>query len=394
MSATLRITRRNLMKGTAAAAGVAVTGLPAGAQETGNKLPGYVDWKDADALIVHSDNTVETTRAAIGAAPVTPTDRLYIRNNIAPPPDSIVADRDAWSVEFEGVKEPRSITVGELKTMGLETVPMVLECSGNGRAFFEHETSGTQWRVGAAGNVFWTGVPLRKVIEALGGVADGAQYITSTGGEELPQEVDRLDVLVERSVPVDVQDNVLLAWDLNGEPIPLAHGGPLRVIVPGFTGVNNVKYVKKIALTPEQSPARIQQSRYRLVPLGEESGPQHPSVWQMQVKSFVTAPLEKSKAGTTQISGVAYGGINAVSSVEVSVDGGKTWEKAEFAGPEIGRYAWRPFVLSKDLEPGTYMIMSRATDSEGNTQPEAPEPNRSGYTHNGWRAHGVEVTVS
>ena len=394
MKAILKISRRNLMKGTAAAAGVAVAGFPVAAQQAGNKLPAYVDWKEPDALIVHSDNTLETKREAFGASPVTPVDRLYIRNNIAPPPDSIVADRDGWAVSIEGVANPRSITVGELKTLGVEVLPMVLECSGNGRAFYEHETGGTQWRVGAVGNVFWTGVPLRKVIEAMGGVSQGANFITATGGEDIPEGVDALDIIVERSIPVDVQDTILLAWDLNGAPMPLAHGGPLRMIVPGFTGVNNVKYVKKIAFTADESPARIQQSRYRLAPLGEKGGPQYPSVWQMGVKSFVTGPLESRAAGMVQIIGIAYGGANAVQSVEVSVDGGNTWEKAEFAGPDLGRYAWSPFILAKELKPGTHTLFSRATDSEGNAQPEAPEPNASGYSHNGWRAHGVEVTVS
>ncbi len=378
MTDKIDLKRRYLMAGTVAATGLLASGVSVSAQD--NPLPDYVDWKEPEAMIVHSNNTLETRRDAFGTSIVTPEDKLYIRNNVSPPDASILDDRDGWEVAIEGVAEPRTLTVGELKTMGVDTVTMVLQCSGNGRAYFEHAPSGTPWQVGAAGNVMWTGVPLRAVVEALGGPADGANFITGTGGEVIPEGLDANDVMVERSVPIDVLDTVLLAWDINGEPISLAHGGPLRMIVPGFTGVNNIKYVKTVALTAEETQAAIQRTRYRLQPVGESGGPEHPSVWQMNVKSFVT--------------GVAFGGINAVASVEVSVDGGATWQAAEFIGPDMGRYAWRTFALPADLPAGSHMIVSRATDSEGNVQPEEFEPNEPGYNHNGWRAHGVEITVS
>jgi sulfite oxidase len=389
----ITLDRRGLLAGSAAAMAAVGMGLrptPLGAAE----LAPYVDFKDAEALIIHSNNTIETRWDAIGTSLITPEDKLFIRNNVAPPNDEIVADRDAWEVEFEGVGEPRTLTVGELKSMGLEQVAMVLQCSGNGRAFFEHEPGGTPWQVGASGNVIWTGVPLRKVVDALGGVADDANYITGTGGEELPEGVDPLDLMVERSVPLDVLDTVILAWELNGNPISLAHGGPLRMIVPGYTGVNNVKYVKRVAFTEEQSPALIQQTRYRLQPVGEEGGPEHDSVWEMPVKSFVTQPLEEVTTGQAVISGVAFGGTRPVERVEVSVDGGESWEEAELVGPDLGRYAWRTFVLVKDLEAGEHRIVSRAIDSEGNEQPREVEPNDAGYNHNGWYAHGVDITAA
>lgn len=392
MTEKIDLKRRYLLAGAAAATGLAASGVTVSAQD--KPLPDYVSFKKPDALIVHSNNTIETRRDAFGTSLVTPEDKLYIRNNVSPPDASIVADRDAWEVSIEGVAEPRAVTVGQLKSMGLDTVAMVLQCSGNGRAFFDHNPSGTQWKVGAAGNVIWTGVPLRKVVDALGGPAEGMKFITGTGGETIPADLEERDVVVERSVPIDVLDTVLLAWDLNGEPVSLAHGGPLRMIVPGYTGVNNVKYLKRLALTAEESDARIQESRYRLQPVGEKGGPQHPSVWAMPVKSFVTAPLDVARAGTVQVTGFAFGGINPVQSVEVSTDGGKNWQKAEFIGPDLGRYAWRSFALSTEFQPGTHLIVSRATDSEGNVQPEEPEPNNSGYNHNGWRDHGVEVAVS
>jgi sulfite oxidase len=187
---------------------------------------------------------------------------------------------------------------------------------------------------------------------------------------------------------------VILAWEMNGRPLSLAHGGPLRMVVPGYSGVNNIKYVKTVALTEAETDAKIQKSSYRLHALGQKGAPDQPSVWEQPVKSWITTAQEAAKAGPVQIAGVAFGGMNACKSVEVSVDGGQTWQEAEFVGPDLGRFAWRVFVLSADLAPGTYTLVSRATDTEGNVQPEESEMNGGGYSHNGWRAPGVKLTVS
>lgn len=402
MSETIDLSRRRLMTGTAsalvAAGAIGTMGGKAFAQVTptpeATPLPAYVGPKDADALIVHSNNTIELKREAMGSGAVTPERHLYIRNNVAPPSEDILDDRDAWEVSIEGVGEPRTVTLGELKTLGLASVAMVLQCSGNGRAYFEHEPSGTPWQVGAAGCVIWTGVPLRAVVQAMGGASEGMRFVTGTGGEAIPAGLEPLDIMVERSVPIDQLDEILLAWEMNGDPITLAHGGPLRMIVPGFTGVNSIKYVKAVALTQDETEAAIQKTRYRIHPLGTKGSPEFPSVWEMQPKSWITAPLTDRKDGRVQITGLAFGGINALEKVEISIDDGETWAMAEFVGPDLGRYAWRPFVLSADLEPGEYTIVSRATDLEGNEQPRDFEPNEAGYSHNGWEGPAVTVTVS
>lgn len=379
---------------TTLAQAVASTAPPAPA---GKPLPQYVDWKEADALIVHSSNTLETRRSAYGSSVVTPSDRLFVRNNLPPPDASIVADPDAWVVAIEGVKNPRSLTVGELKGMGLETTAMVLQCSGNGRGFFPHKPSGTQWTVGAAGCVIWSGVPVRALADALGGPVEGVVYMTGTGGEPIPEGVDPKSVLVERSVPLKAMEHALLAWELNGEPVPLAHGGPLRLVVPGYSGVNNVKYIKRLAFTPKESGARIMESRYRMVPLGEKGNPDQPSIWELSVKSWITAPGAKDgrvKAGRHLIEGVAFGGTVPVKSVEVSTDGGKTWQAARLVGPDLGRFAWRQFALPVDLKPGSYVLASRATDVDGKIQEEARIENASGYNNASWRDHALAITVA
>lgn len=358
-------------------------------------LPAYAAWKNADDLIVHSANTIETKRTAFGDGVITPSSQLYVRNNVPPPNASVLDDVDAWEVSIEGVKSPRTFTVGELKQMGVETMAMVLQCSGNGRKFFEHKPSGTPWDVGAAGCVMWSGIPVRDVIDAVGGVAGDAPYMTGRGGETLPEGIDPNTLMVERSVPVDAMKDAMLAWEMNGEPISLAHGGPLRLIVPGYSGVNNVKYIKRLAFTKEQSPAMIQQARYRFAPLGVKETPDHPAIWKMDVKSWINGPESGSQvsAGKRVIKGVAFGGTDAVKRVEVSTDGGKSWKDAKFVGPDLGKYAWRQFALMVDLAPGEYRWVSRATDAQGNVQPEQRVENAAGYMNSSWRDHGLDIKV-
>ncbi|HEU4647125.1 MAG TPA: sulfite oxidase [Burkholderiales bacterium] len=388
--------RRFLVTSAGGAAAVGLGSLAPAALAQGKPLPGFASWKDADRLIVYSASGIETKREAFGTSIITDNKILFVRNNVAAPDASIVANRDAWRVEIDGVTSPRAITVGELKTLGLETVPMVLQCSGNGRAFFSHKASGSPWKVGAAGCSLWSGVPLKAVVEALGGVRQGMRYMTSIGGEVFPAGIDPKSVMVERSVPWNVMERAILAWELNGEPIPLAHGGPLRLIIPGYYGINNIKYVKRLAFTPDETTANIQSSGYRVRPIGQKGAPTQTSMWEMNLKSFVTSPAGDGpvRAGLVQVHGVAFSGDSAVKGVDVSLDGGASWRPASFFGPLLGPYAWRQFVLPVRLSAGSYTITSRATAYDGTVQPELRVENERAYAHNGWRDHAVKVTVA
>lgn len=383
-----------------AAAGLASWSRSAVAQTAATAprpLPAYVSWKDPASVIVHSSTTIETKRSAFGTSVITPAEQLYIRNNLPAPDASILANRDGWEINLGGVKNPRKLTVGELKSMGLETVAMVLQCSGNGRGFFPTKPSGTPWTVGAAGCVVWSGVPVRAVVDALGGLASGMRFMTGTGGEKLPDGIDPKSIMVERSVPVAAMADALLAWEMNGAPISLAHGGPLRLIVPGYTGVNNIKYIQQLAFTAQESDAKIMSHGYRITPPGGKSDPSQPSVQEMTVKSWINSPAPDSgplKAGVAQIHGVAFGGLQAVKGVDVSLDGGKTWQTARLVGPDLGKYAWRQFVLQARLPAGSHTLVSRAIDTAGNVQPETRGENQSGYNNTSWLDHAVVVTVA
>lgn len=393
--------RRHLLIGTAralAAANLATWSLGSFAQTAGAKpLPAYLGWKDQGSMIVHSGTTVETARAVTGASIVTPAIQLYIRNNLPTPDAAIVANRDAWEVSIEGVKKPRKLTLADLKKMGEESLPMVLQCSGNGRGYFPSKPSGTAWQVGAAGCVIWRGVPVRSVVAALGGTLKDRLFMTGTGGEVLPAGLDPKTIMVERSVPLSAMADAMLAWEMNGAPIPLAHGGPLRLIVPGYTGVNSIKYVKTLAFTAKESDARIMSHGYRITPPGGKGDPSQPSVQEMNIKSWIYSPAPdhaRLKPDMQRIEGVAFGGLHGVRQVEVSTNGGETWSPARLVGPDLGKYAWRQFVLEARLPAGAHLLVSRATDTAGKVQPRERLENAGGYNNNSWLDHGVKVTVA
>ena len=361
------------------------------------EAPALPDNKDLANFIKHGDNplTLETRREKLGTSVLTATSVLFVRQNLPLPPPEFVADRDGWTARIEGVKRAGEIRVDALKRLGLTTLATVLQCSGNGRKYYKHGPSGSGWGVGAAGCVMWSGVPLRDVVEHLGGVAKGMRYMTTTGGEPLPAGLDRNQVIVERSIPIEkALDDCLLAWEMNGEPIPRSHGGPLRLIVPGYFGCNQIKFVKRVAFTAEQGPAKIQQTGYRMRAIGEKGSPDQPAMWEMPVKSFITLPTEQTPvvAGKFRVTGVAFGGTKRVAKVEVSTDG-KRWQEARWVGPDLGRYAWRVFELELEREPGPVKLYSRATNVDGAVQPELRDENERGYGNNSWRDMGVTVQV-
>lgn len=358
-------------------------------------LPEGLDRSD---FLVHSTNPwcLETKRERLDGL-ITPTDQVFVRGNLPAPDPGVLKARGQWTLNVAGVKNPRPVTLDELQAMGRQTVASVLQCSGNGRNFFTHEPSGSPWGVGAAANVLWTGVPLRALVEALGGLTPGQKFLTATGGESLPEGMDPKKLMVERSIPIEkAMADGLLAWQMNSEPLDLAHGGPLRFVVPGFYGVNNVKYVKQIAATVGESDAKIQVSSYRVRPIGESGSSDQPSMWAMNTKSWITGPTEAQggiQAGETMVTGVAFSGEAPIDSVEVSADGGATWTSADLVGPDLGPFAWRTFAMPWKPAAGTHSLVCRAKDKSGTVQPENALPNERGYAHNGWRDHGVTVQV-
>ena len=394
--------KRNFLTGSVTLAGVAAATsvLPISIAKANHEdsdpkgLPDFIKWKNRDALIVHSKKGIETHRSAIGESLITPNRNIYIRNNMPTMSDTQIGDRNNWKVSIKGVKNPKTFSLAQLKKLGHTTMATILQCSGNGRGFFAHEVRGSQWKTGAAACVVWTGVPMKVVVDACGGVDSDAVFMTSAGVDHEPTGLDPKKAKVERSVPKKVYKDAMLAWEMNGVPLPNAHGGPLRMVTPGYFGINNVKHLGQVAFTKTESTVKYMKSSYRISPIGKK-GSQYPSCWEMSVKSWITRPTDETgtvKAGNVQIVGVAMGGTKKVRSVKVSIDGGQSWKKAKFVGPDLGKYAWRQFVFEANLAPGSYNLASKASGG-GKTQPELRYENRRGYAHNGWKDHSVNVEV-
>ena len=392
--------KRNFLTGSVTLAGVAAATsvLPISIAKANHEdsdpkgLPDFIKWKNRDAFIVHSKKGIETHRSAIGESLITPNRNIYIRNNMPTMSDTQIGDRNNWKVSIEGVKNPKTFSLAQLKKLGHTTMATILQCSGNGRGFFAHEVRGSQWKTGAAACVVWTGVPMKVVVDACGGVDSDAVFMTSAGVDHEPTGLDPKKAKVERSVPKKVYKDAMLAWEMNGVPLPNAHGGPLRMVTPGYFGINNVKHLGQVAFTKTESTVKYMKSSYRISPIGKK-GSQYPSCWEMSVKSWITRPTDETgtvKAGNVQIVGVAMGGTKKVRSVKVSIDGGQSWKKAKFVGPDLGKYAWRQFVFEANLAPGSYNLASKAS-AGGKSQPELRYENRRGYAHNGWKDHSVNI---
>ena len=351
-------------------------------------------------FIEHNDLplALETARDAYGQGPITPISQFFVRNNLPMPDSEIVADPNTWAVRVKGCQSEGELTLADLKLLPTQTVASVLQCSGNGRAFFDHKPSGSPWAVGAAGCALWTGVRVADVLAQFGGPIDGRTYLTGTGGEPLPAGIDPQTVAIERSVPLTKGlEDCLLVWEMNGEPLPLVHGGPVRLLVPGYFGVNNVKWLRTLAATNHESSNKIQQSGYRMRPVGESGNASHPSMYRMPVKSWINSPAADSQPiapGQHRIFGVAFSGERGVERVDVSTDGGNHWQEASLYGPDLGVNGWRTFSLDTELSDGQYQLVSRATDTRGDIQPADFPPNQRGYGHNGWRDHALSISVS
>ena len=330
---------------------------------------------------------LESLRDKVGMSPITSTRRLFVRNNLPRPSQDIVVHSDQWTLDITGVMNPKTLSLSQLQQLGIETLYAVLQCSGNGRAFFTHGPSGSPWATGAAGCVQWTGVPLSVVFTACGGIIPNMKYLTATGGEILPKDVPRNKSIVERSIPIEkAQQDCILAWELNGEPIPISHGGPLRLIVPGYFGCNQIKYVQQISATKEQSQAKIQQSGYRFRPIGEKGNTSHPSMWRMPVKSWIVNAYEDQIQHIYTIHGVAFSGERGIQAVEYSTNG-ETWIPAELYGIDLGSNAWRCFRFQTSSQENIQKIYTRAIDTQGEIQPKERIENERGYGNNSWLDH-------
>ncbi len=328
---------------------------------------------------------------------ITPNDKFFVRSHFGPPP-AAVADPARWRVSVSGlVKEPQAFSLDDLRQFSTHNITAVLQCSGNGRANYRPRLPGVQWERGAVGNARWTGVRLADVLAKAGVDQERAKHVQLEGAD---RPVHPHTPLFTRSVPLSkaLHPDTLLVTQMNGEALPLLHGGPLRVLSPGWMADACTKWLTGITVQDREASGYYMETAYRYPSTPIEPGMAVPAavmrpVEAMVVKSLIASPGEGAVVpqSTMVVRGVAWTGEGRVTKVEVSTDGGAQWLPAEFVGDDVP-YAWRQWEYRwSPSRPGPVTFLSRATDSRGEVQPERSPWNPGGFMWNGWDR--VTVTV-
>jgi DMSO/TMAO reductase YedYZ molybdopterin-dependent catalytic subunit len=298
--------------------------------------------------------------------------------------DIPVVDAARWRLLVDG-ERALTLSLDDLRALPATEQVVTMECAGNGRARLQPRPISQPWLLEAVGTGRWRGVALRDVLE-LAGVRDGAREVLFTGldrgvegGEE--QSFQRSLSLEEARRP-----EVLLAYDLNGAPLPPQHGFPLRLVVPGWYGMTNVKWLARITLLDEPFEGYQQARGYRVRAHEDDEGT---PVSRMLPRSLLVPPGipdfmtrdRMLRPGRHLLEGRAWSGSAPVEAVDVTTDDGASWAPAELE-PPVGDFAWRRFTFAWDAAPGAYVLGSRARDGAGNVQPTEPPWNVGGYANN------------
>ena len=299
-----------------------------------------------------------------------------------------------WSVELGGrVGDPRPILLDEIVASPAVTVPVTMECAGNGRALLEPRPISQPWLDEAVGTAAWTGTPLRPFLERAGVGPDAVEVVFAGADHGTQGDVEQD---YERSLPLDeaMRDDVLLAWAMNGQPLPPQHGFPLRLLVPGWYGMASVKWLRRIELVSSPFDG-FQQEAYRLRDDDDDPGT---AVTRIQPRALMVPPGDPdfltrerfADAGAIRLRGRAWSGYGPIARVEVSSDDGATWSDAALE-PAPAPYAWVGWTFDWDAPAGRHRLRARATDETGATQPDDPPWNAGGFSNT--TPQVVDVTV-
>ena len=384
----------------------------------GAAAPSTPAWfKDTSPFIVHDDGKSLEARLENMRGLITPVREFFVRNNSV----SLDVDVESWrlSVEGDAVTNPIQLSYSDILKLPRRRIVSYLECAGNQRAMFDlvkgQKARGTQWKTGGVGCAAWTGASLRDVLH-LAGISDDAANVLLIGLDaESPEEGFRRVLPVEKALHPDT----LLAYRMNNERLPRDHGFPLRALVPGWVGSTNVKWLGRIVVSRYPIWTRNNTTSYVLIgdaypPEGEAAGkvttrqviksalalpwPAEVEAVSQRIHCTAYSPDSRGFVGSSVcvseppliIRGVAHSPDGPITRVEWSTDSGRTWRDATLSRYE--RYEWSWFTFDWDPVPGNYIVMTRATDAAGNTQPDEIPFNEKGYLFNQPLPHPVTVT--
>jgi DMSO/TMAO reductase YedYZ molybdopterin-dependent catalytic subunit len=355
---------------------------PASAQELVVK-PTPPEW-----FFDYGSNKEMRWQSMSGRGYVVPNELFFVRNHTRTPR----IDLATWhlKVEGSGVRRPLELSYEALRSMPSVSVIRTIECAGNGRSFFEKaygkKAQGTQWKLGAIGVAEWTGVRLRDVLERAG--------LKRTAKDVMPEGLDDLKVRRPMSVAKAMAADTILAYAMNGEPLPPDHGSPVRIVVPGWIGVANIKWVGRIEVSEEALFSHWNTDTYIL--LGSDYLPSPPAKGPQLALQNLKSALEldlgaQLQAGRHRLTGRSWSALGKITKVEYSLDHGVTWQLARLQAPHMPQ-AWAQWDFDWDARPGQYEIQIKAADESNHIQPARVPWNEQGYLYNAIVDHPVIVT--
>jgi DMSO/TMAO reductase YedYZ molybdopterin-dependent catalytic subunit len=327
------------------------------------------------------------TRLADLVPAFTANDAFFVRYHLAVIPQ---IDVDTWRLKVggSGAQTPLVLTLRDLRhDFKRATLTAVNQCSGNRRGLFTPPVPGVQWGNGAMGNAEWSGVRLRDVLSRAGVAANAVEVVfNGADGPVLPATPDFL-----KSIPVEraLDENTLIAFEMNGHPLPHWNGAPARLVVPGWTGTYWVKHLTEIRIDTVPFDGFWVKAAYR-IPTGAFPGvrfktqetPETTPITEILVNSLITSHVSGARVkrgAKLELAGKAWDGGAGIAAVEISTDGRQSWRPAEL-GRELGRFAWREFRQRLDTStPGALVVAVRARSRDGATQPDKLTPNPGGY---------------
>ena len=324
---------------------------------------------------------------------ITPTKSFYVRTHFPIPK----IDKNEWRLRIEGeVEKPFQIEYDELRKLESKKIPATLECAGNNRSFLEPKVKGVQWSLGGVGNAEWTGVPLSLLLERTGTKSTAREIIlegADRGQLEDPKS-PRGEIHFARSIPIAIASDVVIAYQMNGVDLPPEHGFPARAIVPGWYAVASIKWLQRIIATDKPFNGYYQTLDYALWNRdGAEA--QLTPLAELQLKAEIAQPKPGDTVAANsnvRVHGAAWTGHGEIKKIEISADGGPTWKDAKLLG-ESKLNAWRlwEFDWKTPAKPGKAILIARATDSTGQTQPTERDWDRGTYMINHLLPIEVEV---
>ena len=326
---------------------------------------------------------------------ITPVPHFFVRNHMFEP---TTLDAAEWRLTIGGeVEKLLTLSLGDLRKLQPHSVTNTLECAGNGRGFHSPLVPGVQWQRGAVGTARFSGPRLHDLLERAG-VKPAGKHVMFRGLDEAPGKVPQFI----RSIPIEkaMDSDTLIAVQMNGSPLTKHHGFPARALVPGWIGAASCKWLTEIKVLDKEFEGNFMKPGYRFpnkpVEPGAAVNPEetHP-VTSLAVKSIIASPEIDAKVRSRQlfIRGAAWAGEDEIAKVEVSTDSGASWHPAVL-GADRAKYAWRLWSYSwKPAKSGEYVILSRATDTQGRIQPAKAAWNPSGYLYNAIDQVKVHVQV-